>query len=71
MKTTNIIAFILVIVGAIVWGLLGIFNFNLVSMIFGAGSEAVVSRIIYSLVGISGLWLIFYSLVYRPFKMVN
>ncbi len=71
MKTTTIIAFILVIVGAIVWGLLGIFNFNLVSMIFGAGSEAVVSRIIYSLVGISGLWLIFYSLVYRPFKMVN
>ncbi|MBR5388687.1 MAG: DUF378 domain-containing protein [Clostridia bacterium] len=71
MKTTTIIAFILVIVGAIVWGLVGIFNFNLVSMIFGAGSEAVVSRIIYSLVGISGLWLIFYSLVYRPFKMVN
>lgn len=71
MKTTTIIAFILVIVGAIVWGLVGIFNFNLVSMIFGTGSEAVVSRIIYSLVGISGLWLIFYSLVYRPFKMVN
>lgn len=71
MKTTTIIAFILVIVGAIVWGLVGIFNFNLVSMIFGAGSEAVVSRIIYSLVGISGLWLIFYSLVYRPFKMVK
>lgn len=71
MKVTTIIAFTLVVIGAIVWGLVGIFNFNLVAAIFGTGTEAVVSRIIYSLVGISGLWLIFYSLVYRPFKMVN
>ncbi len=71
MKVTTIIAFILVIIGAIVWGLVGIFDFNLVAMIFGSGAEAVVSRIIYSLVGISGLWLIFYSLVYRPFRAIN
>ena len=45
MKTTTIIAFILVIVGAIVWGLLGIFNFNLVSMIFGAGSKLETSSV--------------------------
>lgn len=71
MKITTIIAFTLVIIGAIVWGLVGIFNFNLVAMIFGTGAEAVVSRIIYSLVGISGIWLIFYSLVYRPFRTVS
>ncbi|MBQ6922535.1 MAG: DUF378 domain-containing protein, partial [Clostridia bacterium] len=45
MRITSIIAFILVIVGAIVWGLVGIFNFNLVAMIFGTGDAAVVSRI--------------------------
>ena len=47
MKLTTIIAFSLVIVGAIVWGLVGIFNFNLVALIFGAGDAAIVSRIIY------------------------
>nr|MBO4517505.1 DUF378 domain-containing protein [Clostridia bacterium] len=41
MKFTTIIAFSLVIVGAIVWGLIGIFSINLVSMIFGAGDAAV------------------------------
>ncbi|MCQ2387118.1 MAG: DUF378 domain-containing protein [Clostridia bacterium] len=71
MKTTSIIAFALVIIGAIVWGLVGFFNFNIVSMIFGAGSAAVVSRIIYSLVGLSGLWLIFYWCIYNPFKAVE
>ena len=71
MKITTIIAFTLVIIGAIVWGLVGIFNFNLVATLFGTGNEAVVSRIIYSLVGISGIWLIFYSLVYRPFRTVS
>ena len=68
MKVTSIIAFILVIVGAIVWGLIGIFNFNLVALIFGAGSTAIVSRIIYTLVGLSGLWLILFTSAYNPFK---
>ena len=40
--------------GALNWGLIGIFNFNLVSSIFG--EMTIVSKIIYSLVGISGLW---------------
>ena len=69
MKTASIIAYVLVIVGAIVWLLVGLFNFNLVGAIFGATS--VVSRIIYSLVGISGLFLIFFALAYRPFKEVG
>ena len=56
MKVIDTIALVLVIIGAIKWGLVGIFNFNLVDAIFGAMS--VISRIIYILVGISGLWAI-------------
>jgi uncharacterized membrane protein YuzA (DUF378 family) len=70
MKITSIIAFLLVIVGAIVWLLVGLFNFNVVAFIFGSNA-AVVSRIIYSLVGIAGLWMIFYWAMYRPFKRLG
>ncbi len=56
MKVIDTIALILVIIGAINWGLIGAFNFNLVDTLFGAGS--VISKIIYILVGISGLWAI-------------
>ena len=71
MKTSAIIAFILVLVGALVWLLVGLFDFNLVAFAFGTSASAVVSRIIYSLVGISALWLIFYWIAYDPFKSVN
>ena len=71
MKFTTIIAFSLVIIGALIWGMVGIFNFNLVSFLFGAGNQAVVSRIIYSLVGVSAIWLIFYWIVYRPFEVID
>ncbi len=54
MKVIDTIALILIIIGAINWGLIGFFDFNLVDSIFG--SMSIVSRIIYSLVGISGLW---------------
>lgn len=54
MKIVDKIALILIIIGAINWGLIGIFNFNLVEAIFGTMS--VISRIIYALVGVSGLW---------------
>lgn len=56
MKIVDKIALVLIIIGAINWGLVGIFNFNLVDAIFGTMS--VISRIIYALVGISGLWTI-------------
>jgi len=56
MKVIDTIALVLVIIGAINWGLIGIFNFNLVDAIFGVASA--LSRIIYTLVGISGLWSI-------------
>lgn len=71
MKITTVIAFVLAIVGAVVWGLIGIFDFNVVAAIFGAGAEAVVSRIIYTLVGVSGLWLILYWAIYKPFKQID
>lgn len=54
MKIIDKIALVLIIIGAINWGLIGLFNFNLVSLLFG--DMTVLSRIVYSLVGISGLW---------------
>ena len=54
MKAIDTIALVLIIIGAINWGLVGIFSFNLVEAIFGGLS--VITRIIYTLVGISGLW---------------
>lgn len=54
MEVIDKIALVLIIIGAINWGLIGFFNFNLVETIFGQMS--VMSRIIYALVGISGLW---------------
>ena len=71
MKITTIIAFTLVIIGALVWLAVGLFDFNVVAMVFGAGGGAVVSRIIYSLVGLSALWLIFYWATYHPFRSLD
>ncbi|AGT33261.1 membrane protein [Geobacillus genomosp. 3] len=57
------IALLLTIIGAINWGLIGFFQFDLVAAIFG-GQDAVWSRIIYSLVGIAGL--INLALLFKP-----
>ena len=54
MKTLQKIALALVIIGAINWGLIGFFSFDLVASLFG-GQDAFLSRVIYSLVGLSGL----------------
>ena len=51
------IALILSIIGCLNWGLIGLFQFDLVAWIFG-GQGAVLSRIIYGVVGLAGLWLI-------------
>ena len=51
------IALILSIIGSINWGLVGLFQFDLVAWIFG-GQDAVFSRIIYGVIGIAGLWCI-------------
>ena len=64
MKTLNCVALTIAIVGALNWGLIGLFNFNLVSFLFG--SMTLLSRIIYSLVGLCGLYLItFYGYICR------
>ena len=57
MKIINIIAYILVIVGAVNWGLYGLFDFNLVATVF-SGARAVGSIITYSLIAAAALWLI-------------
>lgn len=54
MRTIEVIATTLVIIGAINWGLIGLFDFNLVALLFG-GAESMLTKIIYILVGISGL----------------
>lgn len=54
MKVVNVIVLVLIIIGAINWGLIGAFNFNLVAFLFGVNT--VLSRIVYGLVGIAGLW---------------
>jgi uncharacterized membrane protein YuzA (DUF378 family) len=60
------ISLILVILGAINWLLVGLFQFDLVAWLFG-GQTAMLSRIVYSLVGIAGLWCI--SLLFRKREM--
>ena len=62
------IALLLTIIGGINWGLIGIFQFDLVAFIFG-GQAAVVSRIIYVLVGISAIWCI--SLFFRVQELIE
>lgn len=56
MRVITQIAFWLVIVGALNWGLVGLMDWNLVASLFGA--MGIVSRIIYILVGASAIWLI-------------
>lgn len=56
MIIANIIALILVLVGCINWGLVGIFDWNLVSAIFGVGT--ILSTIVYILVLLSAIWLV-------------
>jgi len=57
------IALVFTIIGAINWGLIGFFQYDLVAAIFG-GQSSLMSRIIYSIVGISGL--INLGLLFKP-----
>ena len=54
MRIVNLITQLLLIVGGLNWGLIGLFGFDLVAAIFGQMSP--LSRIIYTLVGVSALW---------------
>ena len=62
------LSLVLVILGAINWALVGVFHFDLVAWIFG-GQAAVVSRILYTIIGAAGLWCI--SLLFRERAEVN
>ena len=57
MITLKKLILILLIIGGINWGLVGFFNYNLVSAIFG-GNLVIISRIIYAVVGLSALYAI-------------
>lgn len=54
MKTLQVIALLFTIIGAINWGLIGLFDFNLVALIFG-GVDSLFTKIIYIIVGICGI----------------
>ena len=54
METIQKVLLVITIIGAVNWGLIGLLDINLVAAIFGQMS--VISRIVYALVGISGLW---------------
>ena len=56
------IALILSIIGSLNWGLVGIFQFDLVAWLFG-GQGSLISRVVYTLVGLAGIWCI--SLLFR------
>ncbi len=56
------IALVFVVIGALNWGLVGLFQFDVVAFIFG-GTGAILSRIIYTLIALSGIWAI--SLLFR------
>lgn len=62
MKIVDRIALILVIIGALNWGSIGLFRFDIVAWLFG-GQTATVSRVVYTLVGLAALWCV--TLLFR------
>lgn len=61
--TLDRISLVLVIIGALNWLLVGLFRYDLVAGLFG-GSASIISRIIYVVIGLAGIWAI--SLLVRP-----
>ena len=55
MKALNYLALVLIVIGALNWALIGLFQFDLVGALFG-GMSSMLSRIIFTLVGLAGLW---------------
>lgn len=62
------LALILLIIGGVNWGLVGIFEFDMVAWLFG-GAAAAISRVIYILVALSAIWCI--SLLFRRESLVE
>ncbi|MBN2169804.1 MAG: DUF378 domain-containing protein [Candidatus Krumholzibacteriota bacterium] len=71
MKTLDIIVTVLLVVGGLNWGLVGIFQWDLVAAIFG-GSGAAVARVIYTLVGLCAIYqIIFWRAIQRRWASVS
>lgn len=68
LNALDYVALVLVIIGALNWGLIGLFRFNLVAAIFG---DSIVSRIIYVLVGLAGLYTIYLASQVRHRRRVT
>lgn len=68
MKILDRIALVLAIIGALNWGSIGVFQFDLVAGLFG-GQDAIFSRIIYTVVALAGIWLI--SLLFKDSSRQN
>lgn len=66
METLQKVALVITIIGAVNWGLIGLLDFDLVAMLFGAGSF--LSRTVYTLVGIAGLTNIGILLAHLDYK---
>ncbi len=62
------IALILTVIGALNWGSIGLFKFDIVAWIFG-GQDAILSRIVYTVVALAGVWCI--SLLFRSKESVE
>ncbi len=62
MKIVDRIALLLTIIGALNWGSIGLFKFDIVAWLFG-GTDSMLSRIIFTVVGLAGLWCI--TLLFR------
>jgi len=60
------IAFVLLIVGGLNWGLVGLFNFDIVAVLFG--SIPIVAQVVYVLVGLGAVWMLVYKLTKKKRK---
>lgn len=67
-KLIDKVSLILVIIGAINWGLIGLFNFNLVDSLFGQPTN-LIGRIVYILIGVSGIDML--MLLFKTKKTLN
>ena len=64
----NKAALLLTIIGALNWGSIGLFRFDIVGWLFG-GQDMVISRILYTVIGLAGLWCV--SLLFRRFRRMG
>lgn len=62
------ISLILVVIGALDWGSIGLFQFDVIAWLFG-GQGSIISRIIYTLVALAGIWC--FSLLFRENEVVE